>query len=337
LIAVPCLRRSACAIAFSLGVAALAIGGTDAATTSKPGPLLTYEVARLSKGPNPKWYSGICLARPDGSHPVQLVPLRATGRKVYTYGRASWSPSGKYVAFFRGAYLVVADARGHVVRKLYSWAKRSGYGDESPAWSPDGRWIAVVGGRASQILLAPASGRGKLRVPVRGPGGSVFESPSWTPDSRRIVFAAPHWAEGDSRVPGIYSVGRNGKGLRLLVAGAQFRQPVVSPNGSKLAYVAAAGDHSHITVANADGSDPHPLGEPSDRRVSTPAWSPDSSLVAFGRTVPASPPNGEGIAVARADGGGERIVIPDRPDYHPSSPSWRRASPLRSAKRGSCS
>jgi Tol biopolymer transport system component len=265
------------------------------------------------------------------------VPLRATGRKIYTYGRASWSPSGRYVAFFRGAYLVVSDARGHVVRKLYNWTKRSGYGDESPAWSPDGRWIAVVGGRASQILLAPASGRGKLRIPVGGPWESVFESPSWTPDSRRIVFAAPHWGEGDSRAPGMYSVGRNGKRLRLLVAGAQFRQPVLSPDGSKLAYVVAAGDYSHIAVADADGSDPHPLDEPGDHRVGNPAWSPDSSLVAYGRTASASSPNDAGIAVARPDGEGERIAIPARPDYRPSSPSWRRAGSLPSAKRGTCS
>ncbi len=60
----------------------------------------------------------------------------------------------------------------------------------SPAWSPDGRWLALVSdrdeARGTQLWIMPAEG-GEARRVTSGPGG--VSQVTWAPDSRRIAFA----------------------------------------------------------------------------------------------------------------------------------------------------
>lgn len=321
-----------------LALAAAWAVSTMPSAVAAPNPtqpaLLTYEVSRLGSGAAPEWHYGHCLVRPDGSGAVQVMPLLRNGQRGLSFGRAAWSPNGKAVAVFRGSYLVVADARGHVVRTLYSWVKRSGYGDSDPAWSPDGRWIAVVTNRGTAIMVVPARGKGRSKVVAQAAFGSEFvESPSWTPNSARLVFAA-YWAKAAG--PGVYSVGRDGKSLRQILVGAQYRQPALSPDGSRLAYVFSSGSGSYIAVADADGSHARPLAPPYQPGVTDPAWSPSRGDVAYWRAPDQQSDGGGGIIVAHADGSGERVVVPSRADYKPSQPSWRKAVALPPAHRASC-
>jgi hypothetical protein len=125
--------------------AALVVTGAGATTGKGTSGrvLLTYFAARGSKADPHGLSYGLCLARSDGSHAVQFAPFRRDGQKTRLIAeKATWSPSGKYVALFRGSWFVIADARGHIVRKLYNWVKRSGYADRDPVWSANGRWIA---------------------------------------------------------------------------------------------------------------------------------------------------------------------------------------------------
>jgi dipeptidyl aminopeptidase/acylaminoacyl peptidase len=64
----------------------------------------------------------------------------------------------------------------------------------TPAWSPDGQWIALFGldeyGLVTQQLVA-ADGSGTLSVGqlVEGPGDSRVSALDWSPDGRRMVVA----------------------------------------------------------------------------------------------------------------------------------------------------
>jgi TolB protein len=91
-------------------------------------------------------------------------------------------------------------------------------------------------------------------------------NPVWSPGGRRIAFEYG---------PDIYVVGRDGKGRQLLVRGAMH--PAWAPDG-RIAYTSTHGGNFDVTVADADGGNPHRLtrGLGVDE---LPSWSPDSRLI----------------------------------------------------------
>jgi hypothetical protein len=146
--------------------------------------------ARLTRGggpvwsPNGRWIAflgpntsrnerGLFVIRPDG-----------TGRRQLVFGvpaSASWSPDGKRLAFGTccGTEGVgVVDLRGHV--------RMFGKGGITAAWSPDGRWIAMVAG---VIQLIRPDGTGLHTVGLPGYVPSIF-GPTWSPDSRALTVDA---------------------------------------------------------------------------------------------------------------------------------------------------
>ncbi|MBX3746672.1 MAG: PD40 domain-containing protein [Verrucomicrobiae bacterium] len=111
----------------------------------------------------PRWASGTSWLR--GYHP---------------------SPSGNRLAIeFRGEILTLPREKGED-RNL---TQSPGTHDRSPAWSPDGRWIAWFSDTSGNydLHIAPQDGQGPTRIlPLRGPG--FYANPKWSPDSRRISF-----------------------------------------------------------------------------------------------------------------------------------------------------
>jgi TolB protein len=289
-----------------IGTSLALAGATNSARA--PTALLTY-----SAGPS----GGLCLARPDGSRRVRLLAGEARA--------PSWSPDGRFVAFARDGKIVVANARGRIVRRFGSLAA-------DPAWSPDGSRIAYVGGSPTSRIIVASRGGGTLTS--ISTGRNVASGPAWSPNSRRLAYAdqldidRPSQA-GSNRV---FVINADGSGRRLLVGSAA--EPAWSPDGSRIAYVAypsRLADTGQLSVIGVDGGVTRRLTSGREEETG-PAWSPSGRVIAFARRAGSS----SVVGTVRPDGTGERILIPSRTGSA-SDPAWRPPVALPRARRGSCS
>lgn len=157
--------------------------------------------------------AAVYLVRSDGRG-LRRLP---TGSGDAVIGRPSWSPGGKRLAFGLccqgGAFVVNADgtARHAIARRATVY----------PFWSPNGRWIALVGDGTHVVR---PNGTGYRRISERG----LFTA-SWAPDSSALAI--------DDRccAPDIWVVAADGSGERRLTEGWRYgygnEEPQWNPRG----------------------------------------------------------------------------------------------------------
>ncbi|HXF82761.1 MAG TPA: S9 family peptidase, partial [bacterium] len=155
---------------------------------------------------------------PDGrtiafiGKPPQDTPLQgeaATDVKVITRVRYKFDGEG----FWDGRYkhLFTVPAEGGEIRQVTA----GDFDHVDPAWSPDGRWIAVVANRSddadytnvTDVWLVPAEGGPMRRLTASlGPCGQ----PAWSPDGRRIAYLGHDNAAMSATNTGLWVVGIDG-------------------------------------------------------------------------------------------------------------------------------
>jgi tricorn protease len=100
----------------------------------------------------------------------------------------SWwiSPTGKRALVEARGDVFTLPAEEGVVRNLTA---SSGVAERSPAWSPDGKWVAYFSDRTGEYELAvrPADGTGSERTVTRLGAGFRYH-PFWSPDSKKVAF-----------------------------------------------------------------------------------------------------------------------------------------------------
>ena len=236
----------------------------------------------------------------------------------------------------------------------------NGVEDQTPAFSPDGRWIAFTRIRngVSQIFVMAHDGSNVRRL-TSGSRGSAL--PDWSPDGRWIVFTR-YFAE-QSELFKVRSAG--GAPVRLTNTAAREFAAEWSPDGRHIAYTVWNPSRELFgigTMRSGGGGRRVLVNNPRAEQGYTdfnPAWSTSGDRVAFAREVrglaidiftirrdgtglqrltrlggeaqlPSYSADGRiafmhdgGISVMRRDGSDIRMIVAPTPRDQPPSPaSW---------------
>jgi dipeptidyl aminopeptidase/acylaminoacyl peptidase len=216
--------------------------------------------------------------------PLLAVLLLATSAAAAREGTSQARPEGLIVFSCPGCVNVIERSDLSTIRPNGSRLRDlpGTLGDSEPAWSPDGRMLAVT--RTDGIWLRAADGTHGRQLTRRHPQG--FDgSPSWSPDGKRIVFlrGVPR-ASGGSRL-GIWTVPTRGGRPRPLLRESEedgrpewgLSPPDWSPDGRRIAF---GREEERLMVVRADGTGQRRLG-PATLRGRDPHWSPDGRRIAF--------------------------------------------------------
>ena len=100
---------------------------------------------------------------------------------------ADLSPTGKRALISARGELFTVPAKEGEIRNL---TDSQGVRELSPAWSPDGRWVAYLSDRTGEyeIYVRPADGSGEERRVTTD--GNVWRFPPiWSPDSKKLAYS----------------------------------------------------------------------------------------------------------------------------------------------------
>lgn len=177
----------------------------------------------------------IYVMNADGSRQKRITHTGGT-----SYG-AAWSPDGKrmaYTSMESGAEEVyVMNANGSEQKRLtatsyYEHNAISGRElprafNRNPAWSADGKQIALASERSSTLQIYTMNADGTEPRQLTDFEGDKDE-PSWSPDGNRIVFRG---------IAGLWMIDTSGKNLQLLTSGGLLdSSPSWSPDGRYIVY-----------------------------------------------------------------------------------------------------
>ena len=215
------------------------------------------------------------------------------------------SPNGKRIAVSKGVGIYVMDSDGKNERELLStMAPPENPGTSQDysqiAWSPDSSQIALVyieyGNKdnkhwipKSALILIPVDGS-KKATPVKFDNPVTFDVNndhplSWSPDGNHIIARGYLSADvPEHPSPILLDLDVAKKHVEQFMPGHNYNYAAWSPDGKQLVaeeYQADAQTKEHLTIMNADGSNPQSVPFPDNTYISSFVWSPDNTQIAF--------------------------------------------------------
>ncbi len=120
--------------------------------------------------------------------------------------------------------------------------------ESRPAWSPDGRTMALNSDRTGEMNLWVRDSGGSVRQITSGPGGDY--QPAWSPDGGSLAFFSARGGNTD-----IWRVHLRDSALtRLTEDPALDINPFYSPDGRHIAFVSDRSGRFELWLMQADGS-----------------------------------------------------------------------------------
>jgi hypothetical protein len=258
---------------------------------------------------------------PQRQRDLYVMRLDGTDKKQLTQGFnvwfASWSPDGKKLAVTtEGAQIYTLNADGSNLQLLTDGAY------SPPFWSPDGHFIAFVGGEKFALPLA----KGNLRIIPSGggtawvvPGGEDIPSlppgasaVAWSPDGTRIATGWPgrilHIAGGPGAPVGIEPLPGSNQNFFVIAGGW-------APDGKHLA-VTDGINYGILDLSNGNFvSVGQSFKQPGLARAGV-SWAPGIGKVAF--SINSAAQDGQRLFLADLNGQNPKVILsaPHLAVYH---------------------
>ena len=169
----------------------------------------------------------------------------------------AWSPTGDRIAFnaFNSLDVVNSDGTGWRTIVDSTEASFDELNGNAPEWSPDGTKLVFWDDEGIYVVAAGGSG---LRLLVDHNPTFSSGGPSWSPDSQRILYLKTLGERDDVRAE-IRVIDVTGGNDRVLYRSGccihDWRAPVYSPDGSKIAFGLGVEDGFYVFVMTAEGAD----------------------------------------------------------------------------------
>ncbi|GAP11559.1 dipeptidyl aminopeptidases/acylaminoacyl-peptidases [Bellilinea caldifistulae] len=218
---------------------------------------------------------GQLVYQPGGSARRDLL-FEHSARGGVGYGGGEFTASGDSLYFVQqGRQIMRYDFETAAVRAVTpAWGAFS-----APAPSPDGRWLAFVhedGDRAA-LGLVESNGGWPILLDSRA---DFYMQPAWSPDGNALAWVEwenPNMPWDATRVVMARLAGEVPQvAEKVMIAGgheeAAFAQPCFSPDGRRLAYLAAQGEWDDLIVLDLSSGEKRLVYAAQGFHLSTPAW-----------------------------------------------------------------